>query len=160
MPLSNKIKVYLSASISNAHNNEYICSKFPEDKFILYLPQTITPISISHKNYPLEVYQKCIDMMTSSDFGLLLLDSYGRDCAWEAGWYSANKDKKLIAFVESSSQFTRDWMVKGGIDIFITTNPRIYNYAKEDPILKYKKLFYIDDVSELGMKILEVFEKN
>jgi hypothetical protein len=151
-----KIRIYLSACISNAPNNEFICSKFPGDRFIFDLPQKITPNQLNHENFPLEVYQQCVNMMESSDIGLLLLDSYGRDCAWEAGWYSAKPAKKLIAFVESSSHFTRDWMIKGGIDIFITTNPRIYNYALNDPVLKHKKIIFLDNIDHISEKILDV----
>lgn len=154
----NKIRIYLSASISNAPNNEYICSKFPRDKFTIYLPQEITPIELNHANFPLDVYQKCLDMMQSSDLGLLLLDACGRDCAWEAGWYSANPEKKLIAFVESSSHFTRDWMIKGGIDIFITSNPRLFEYALEDPILRHKKVIFIDSLDLLSKEVTDALK--
>lgn len=105
--------------------------------------------------FPVDVYNQCLSMMESSHIGLLLLDSYGRDCAWEAGWYTANKTKKLITFVESSSHFMRDWMIKGGIDIFITTNSRIYDYAKQDPILKHKRVILIKSVDELGEIVLK-----
>ncbi len=154
-----KVRVYLSACISNALNNEFICSKFPEDKFIFDLPQKITPKELNHENFPLDVYKKCLEMMEASNIGLLLLDSYGRDCAWEAGWYSANKDKKLIAFVESSCHFTRDWMIKGGVDIFITTNPRIYSYAVNDPILKHKKIIFLDNIEFIADKILSILDE-
>lgn len=148
-----KIRIYLSASISNATNNQYICDKFSLDKFVIDLPQTITPKELNHENFPLDVYQQCLVMMNASDIGLLLLDSYGRDCAWEAGWYSANKDKKLVAFVESSSHFMRDWMIKGGIDIFMTTNPRLYDYAIVDPVLRHKKVVFIEKLEDIGNKI-------
>ena len=153
--MNHKIKIYLSASISNALNNAFICSHFEPEKFEIYLPQTITPKDLNHENFPLDAYQGCLDMMNKSDIGLLLLDSYGRDCAWEAGWYTANQHKKLVAFVESSSHFMRDWMIKGGIDIFITTNPRIHQYALKDPILKHKKVFFIENLNEIGHKVIE-----
>lgn len=155
-----KYRIYLSASISNALNNEYICSKFPSENFIIDLPQHITPKDLNHENFPFDVYQQCLTMMKASDIGLLLLDSYGRDCAWEAGWYTANKHKKLITFVESSSHFMRDWMIKGGIDIFITTNPRIAEYAHQDPILKNKKIILVDSVDQIGSKVLEEMKNN
>ncbi|MFN8672419.1 MAG: hypothetical protein U0457_10135 [Candidatus Sericytochromatia bacterium] len=155
--MSKIIKIYLSASISNALNNQYICDQFDQNKFFFHLPQKITPKDLNHENFPLDVYQQCIDMMEDSDAGLLLLDSYGRDCAWEAGWYSCRKDKKLIAFVESSSHFMRDWMIKGGIDVFVTNNPRIHSYAINDPILKHKTNIFINDFSEITDKIYSLF---
>jgi len=148
-----KTRIYLSACISNALNNEYICSKFPVEQYIFDLPQKITPKELNHENFPLDVYQQCINMMEASDLGLLLLDSYGRDCAWEAGWYTARPGKKLVAFVESSSHFTRDWMIKGGIDIFVTTNPRIYQYALGDPILRHKTIIFLDSIEHIAEKI-------
>lgn len=156
---SKKYRIYLSASISNALNNEYICSKFHKEYFIIDLPQHITPKDLNHENFPVDVYNQCLKMMDSSDIGLLLLDSYGRDCAWEAGWYTANKTKKLITFVESSSHFMRDWMIKGGIDIFITTNPRIYEYAQKDPILKHKKNILINSIDDIGQVVFEEMKK-
>lgn len=158
--IQEKFKIYLSASISNALNNEYICSMFSNNDFQIFLPQYITPKDLNHENFPVDVYNKCLEMMESSDIGLLLLDSYGRDCAWEAGWYTAKKSKKLIAFVESSSHFMRDWMIKGGIDIFITTNPRIYDYAQKDPILKDKTIILINSVNDIGITILEHMNSN
>lgn len=151
-----KIRIYLSASISNAANNEFICSQFSAKNFVVDLPQTITPKDLNHENFPVDVYNECLFMMEASDIGLLLLDSYGRDCAWEAGWYSANKNKKLVAFVESSSHFMRDWMIKGGIDIFMTTNPRLYEYALKDPILKDKKNIFLENIENIGYKLLEI----
>lgn len=155
--MSKKIKVYLSASISNALNNQHICDQFNKDDFLFYLPQKITPKSLNHENFPLDVYQECIEMMESSEMGLLLLDSYGRDCAWEAGWYTCRNDKKLVTFVESSAHFMRDWMIKGGVDVFITTNPRLYEYALNDPILKHKKNIYITNLTDLGKEIYKLF---
>jgi len=146
--------LYLSATISNAHNNLHI-AEILAPEINLFLPQTITPNNLNHENFPYEVYKKCLDAMIKSEAGLLLLDSYGRDCSWEAGWYSANKEKPLISYVEASSHFTRDWMIKGGIDFFITNNFRIYDYAANDPILKQKKISYIKKVEDLKYVILD-----
>ena len=145
--------IYLSATISNAHNNLYI-SEILSPEIDVFLPQTITPNNLNHENFPYDVYKQCLEAMTNSKAGLLLLDSYGRDCSWEAGWYAANKNKPLITYVESSSHFTRDWMIKGGIDLFITNNKRIEDYALNDPILKSKKIVYIKETKDLKSAIL------
>lgn len=146
--------LYLSATISNAHNNLHIADILSPE-IDLFLPQTITPNNLNHENFPYDVYKQCLDAMIKSKAGLLLLDSYGRDCSWEAGWYSANSEKPLITYVESSSHFTRDWMIKGGIDLFITNNSRMYNYALNDPILKSKKIVHIEKDTDLKNVILD-----
>lgn len=143
------LKIYLSASISNAENNAHIVNAFPKAQFEVYLPQLITPDSLSHVQFPLHVYQQCVDMMERSDLGLVILDAFGRDCAWECGWYSARSDKRLVGFVEASSLFMRDWMVKGGLDALITTNPRMYESFKQNPILSQKPLRFISQLSDL-----------
>lgn len=143
------LKVYLSASISNAANNQHLAAQFPANDFLIYLPQTIVPGTLEHRFFPQQVYQQCIDMMTASDMGLVLLDAFGRDCAWECGWYAARTDKALVGFVESSSLFLRDWMVKGGVDALVTTNPRLYEVASQDPILGLKAIHLIPHLVDL-----------
>jgi nucleoside 2-deoxyribosyltransferase len=150
-------KVYLSATISNAANNQYLADFFSEEEFEFFLPQNITPAELSHTHFPTVVYKGCVDEMERSDMGLLLFDSYGRDCAWESGWYAARPDKVLIAFVESSSHFTRDWMIKGGIDGLVTTNPRLFEVARKDPILESKHLIFVESSAELPRAMKEIY---
>lgn len=143
------LEIYLSASISNAHDNALIASLFPEPEFYVHLPQKIVPDQLSHVEYPLHVYQQCIEMMTSSHMGLVLFDAFGRDCAWECGWYAAHPQKKLVGFVQSASVFLRDWMVKGGLDALVTTNPRLFDVCRQNPLLSQKPLVYIETLAEL-----------
>lgn len=149
----NRLRIYLSASISNAHDNAHLAACFPEDRFTIYLPQLIVPDQLSHAQFPLHVYQQCVDMMSESDLGLVLFDAFGRDCAWECGWYSARPDKRLIGYVASGSVFMRDWMVKGGLDGLITTNARLYEVCRENPILKHKPLALIERLEDLPAAI-------
>lgn len=151
------LRIYLSASISNAHNNAYLAAQFPSESFTIYLPQAIVPDQLNHAQFPLQVYQQCVDMMTASDIGLVLFDAFGRDCAWECGWYAARPDKKLIAYVEAGSVFMRDWMVKGGLDALITPNERLYEVCRSNPILRQKKLRLIPDIAALPAAIAAVY---
>jgi nucleoside 2-deoxyribosyltransferase len=151
------LKIYLSASISNSLNNAHIATLLPTEHFYLHLPQLIVPDQLNHTEFPLHVYQQCIEMMEDSKIGLVMLDAFGRDCAWECGWYSARKDKCLIAFVESSSLFLRDWMVKGGLDALITTNPRLHQAALDNPLLATKPLHLIASETELPVAIRSAY---
>lgn len=151
------LKIYLSASISNAHNNAHLAAQFAAADFQIYLPQEIVPDQLNHAQFPLQAYQQCLEMMTASDLGLVLFDAFGRDCAWECGWYAARPDKKLIAYVESGSVFMRDWMVKGGLDALITPNPRLYAVCRENPILRHKTLRLISALADLPAAIQDVY---
>ena len=42
-------------------------------------------------NIPESVARECVDMMDRSDVGILLLDYFGHDCAWEVGYMSGKK---------------------------------------------------------------------
>ena len=153
------LKIYLSASISNAHNNAHLATWFPEKHFQVYLPQEIVPDQLSHVELPLQIYQQCVDMMSASDLGLVLFDAFGRDCAWECGWYAARPDKPLIGFAEVGSVFLRDWMVKGGLDALITPNPRLYEVCQNNPILQQKTLIQIPQAEALPDALAECYEK-
>ena len=153
---NDKIRVYFSASIRNAVNNEYISTFLPSDKFEAYLPQKITPSNMADESFPVTVYKGCLDLMNSSDMGLIILDAFGLDSCWECGWYTRS-DKFLIGFVESSCNFLRDWMLKGGIDGLVTTNPRLYSVIIQDPILSSKPIKLINSMEELGNSIASIF---
>lgn len=153
------IRIYLSASISNAHNNAYLAEQFAPADFEIYLPQLIVPDQLNHTQFPLHVYQQCVEMMSKSDLGLVLFDAFGRDCAWECGWYAARPEKPLIAYVESGSVFMRDWMVKGGLDALVTNNPRLYEVCQQNPILKHKIQRLVPDVAALPGAVSEIYRE-
>lgn len=155
--MTTPLKIYISASISHALSNQHLADLFPVEQFEIFLPQKIVPDDLNHTQFPIKVYNGCIEMMEASDIGLVLLDAFGRDCAWECGWYSARTDKCLIAYVQSSSLFLRDWMVKGGLDAWVTSNERLYQAATENPLLSQKPLSKIQSESELPQAITNLY---
>lgn len=154
--MSRPLRIYLSASISNAHNNAYLAEHFDPEHYQVDLPQRIVPDELSHIQFPLQAYEACLEMMQASDMGLVLFDAFGRDCAWECGWYAGQPDKLLVGYVESGSIFLRDWMVKGGLDALVTTNPRLYEIALQNPILARKKVFLIESLTELPEQLKQI----
>lgn len=152
------LRIYLSASISNAHNNAFLAEQFAPEDFEVFLPQRIVPDQLNHEQFPLRAFQQCLEMMQASHFGLVLFDAFGRDCAWECGWYSGRSDKALFGFVEAGSIFMRDWMVKGGLDGLVTTNPRMYASFQENSILRYKPLHLIEDLSQLPASLRDLWQ--
>lgn len=154
-----QIEVYLSARISeDAHDwNNFVCDYLTEP-FNVFLPQDYNPWKANHIDFPKQAFDVDLEAMRKSHIGLLL-PNYGRDCAWEVGWY-ANSDRPLVVFVNDQLDWLRDWMIKGGLDYVITTNPQSYETLKSDPILKYKPVKLIDCTSKLKDEMLQIFRKH
>ena len=87
------------------------------------------------------------------------MPEFGRDCAWETGYYS-NSEKPLVFFVDTQTEWLRDWMIKGGLDYVITNNEKTYQILLKDPILKHKGLFLIKELVELNEIFLNLYKKH
>lgn len=153
-----QIKIYLSARIDpEAHAwNNHVCDCLNEPLNV-FLPQEHNPYNVSHLKFEKEVYDIDLRAMMESDFGLLL-PPYGRDCAWEVGWY-ANSDKPLVVYVHDQKEWLRDWMIKGGLDYVFTTHPENFELLQNDPILRHKTIQFIDDVSELKDQFISLYNE-
>ncbi|MBN1156519.1 hypothetical protein JXA85_02820 [Candidatus Woesearchaeota archaeon] len=152
-----KIKVYLSARISKDARawNNYVCG-FLTAPFSVFMPQTHNSVPKNHKDFQIEVAYMDIDAMQQSDMGLLL-PPYGRDCAWEVGWYAGQK-KPLVAFTHNELEWLRDWMLKSCLAAVITDNQNTYLKLKKDPILSKKRVILIGEMNELREALMDVLE--
>ena len=153
-----KIRVYLIARISEeAHcwNNE-ICGQL-KNPIEVFMPQNLNPWKEKHELFSKNVYELDLQALESSHLALMLPE-YGRDCAWEAGWYT-NSKKPLVVFVDTQKEWLRDWMVKGGVDFVVTNNQDTYKLIREDPILKHKETIFIEGISNLGKAIRDIYSK-
>lgn len=153
-----KLKVYLSARISeDAHSwNNTVCDSL-DDRFEVFKPQDHNPYNMDHRQFPKSVYEIDLKAMQESDIGLLL-SPYGRDCAWEVGWY-ARSDKPLVLYVEDDTSWDRDWMIKGGIDMVAICSPDLYDQFKDDAILE-GKVRLLDSRSQLSDVMFELVANN
>lgn len=126
--------IYLSARISpNAHAWNNAVSDVLKDCFDVFKPQDNNPCDVPHEQLQVHVYQLDLDAMEKSDLGLLV-PPYGRDCAWEAGWYAGTK-KPLMVYIEDEFEWLRDWMLKGGLTAVITANPAAHRLLCADAIV-------------------------
>ncbi len=141
--------LYLSASLANHALNERLRSRLPDDRIELVLPQEFAPAEVDHPHFPRAIYEQCISEMERCDAGLLLLDSFGVDCASEAGWF-AGRGKPLLGIAGATCHFLRHWMVKGNLTGVICLDPLIYKAVKEDPILGRIPLKLHTDPETLG----------
>ncbi len=143
--------MYLSARISSdAHDwNNEICDYLSEH-FDVFKPQDHNPYNLDHRRFEQQVYQTDLDAMIASEIGILLTP-YGRDCAWEVGWYSRSK-KPIVLFAEDDTSWTRDWMIKGGIDVVFVSEPSMYELLKKDKIV-CDKIIKIESKNDLSASI-------
>lgn len=149
------LRIYICSRLTPSQkkwNNE-ICKEL-DQAFILFRPQDV---NLEHLN-PIEVdssaYREDFEGMQKSDL-LLVFPPYGRDCAWEIGWFCGH-EKPAIAYAESSGDWMRDAMVKGGLKGIITNNTALYKLLLEDPSTK-DKCHLISSRENLPQAIEKIF---
>lgn len=151
-----KIKVYLSARISkDAHEwNNAVCDAL-DDRIEVFKPHEHNPWNMDHRKLPKEVYEVDLEAMKWSNMGLLLTP-YGRDCAWEVGWYNGAK-KPIIIYAEQDDSWLRDWMVKGGVDLIVTANTELHDVLMNDSITCEKSVLisHRSELSEIFVKVCQ-----
>ena len=151
-----KAKVYLSARIHpEAHAWSEAVSAAAEEngKIAVFQPHLHNPCNVAHEKLQPEVYEMDLQAMEEAQI-CLALPPFGRDCAWETGWFSRDSKKCLVIFIDEHTEWLRDWMIKGGLDGVITINPKTYEILSRDPILRGKPIFLIDKLGELGDTLL------
>jgi len=149
------LKVYISGSVINAAMNSKVAARFEKAGCEVFLPQTIVPGKQSHEQFSRRVYETCLREMERSDIGLLMLDCYGRDSSWEAGWYEA-KGKPFLGWIESSFRFLQDFMIKGGLDGILTPNTYVQEVLQSDPILDAGSVFVVNSTKALRKVLRQI----
>jgi hypothetical protein len=150
-----KVKVYLSARIAkDAHPwNNCVCNAL-DGRFEVFKPQDHNPCDVDHRHLPKSVYEMDLRAMQESDLGLLL-SPYGRDCAWEVGWYS-HSEKPIVLYIEEDTTWLRDWMIKGGVDLVAVCGDSLYERIKDDSIVA-NKICRLESRSQLSDLLSEVY---
>ena len=150
----NSIHIYLCSRLTEAAkkwNNE-ICQEL-NSEFCIFRPQDVdvsdfTPIELDWAAYSLD-----LEGMKDADL-LLVLPPYGRDCAWEIGWF-CGKQKPAIAYAEIEGDWLLDAMVKGGLTAIITDNALLYKTLLENPSTREKSHLIVSrkNLAEMIKKI-------
>lgn len=146
---ANRPRVYLSGSLVNRPINKAIAHALERAGHDVLLPQTFCPPETPHETYPVRIWERCITAMHQSDFGLFTLDCYGRDSAWEAGWYE-KAGKAMVGFAMTSGRILEDLMVKGGLASIVTTSDELEQAFGNDEILRKRGILRIRDLDELA----------
>lgn len=154
-----KIKIYVIARISeDAHLwTDKICDQL-DHRFAIFKPKDHNPWNKRHETFAKNVYDIDVKAIRNSHIGLLLPE-YGKDCAWECGWY-AHASKPVVAFVDTQMEWLRDWMVKGGIDYVVTNNASTFRILKKDPILRHKEVIFIKTLRSLNKALIDIYHNN
>jgi len=149
--------IYIIARISKDQHawTDLVCSALFKE-FNVFIPKDSNPWNISHKKLSQKIFNTDLKAMKKSS-AALMLPEYGRDCAWEAGWY-AGSGKPVIVYIDDQIEWLRDWMVKGGINFVLTFNPTTFNQLKKDPILKHKKIIFLDYQEMLGATVKKILQ--
>jgi nucleoside 2-deoxyribosyltransferase len=151
-----KPKLYLSARISpdaHAYNNKV--AETITDEFDVFKPHEHQVTSGAHEDIGVEVYRLDITAMENSDLALLL-PKYGRDCAWEMGWYKG-AGKPVYVYVEDQTEWLRDLMVKGGVAAVFTSNEATWERLRQDRVIG-GKTYWVQRPDLLGEHILHHYD--
>jgi len=150
------VNIYLSSPVSYYQRsvNKRIATSLANVGIEVFLPQDISPQKTSHKNFEVYVYEKCLDMIRQSD-AVLLVYPYGRDCAWEVGYYEA-LGLPQFAYIPNYSKGSlsrlRDWMIKGSLDVVFVTDHITHNFISRDPILSQCNIQLLSE-NDMGIYI-------
>jgi nucleoside 2-deoxyribosyltransferase len=165
LPAEEPISIYLCSRLTEeARNWNDVVTKELQDGFIMFRPQDIDLNNLVHKEsilnnvaqkeFDLAVFKADLAGMQSSDM-LLVLPPYGRDCAWEIGWFSG-QEKPAIAYAENEGPWLGDAMVKGGLTAIVTNNPALYDTLMADTSTSDKS-YLIQSKACLGEAIRSVY---
>ncbi len=153
----NTLRIYLCSrltEVAKLWNNEV--SKELDVEFRIFRPQDINLDGIQASDIDWFAYQADLEGMNQSDI-LLVLPPYGRDCAWEIGWF-CGKERPAIAYIENEDEWLRDAMVKGGLKAIITNNATLYELLLKDPATT-KKCYFVSSKRDLGKLIKQIWHQ-
>lgn len=157
---SGSIRIYLCSRLTQeARDWNDVVTQELTNGFALFRPQDQTPnimLGLPQER-DLLAYNADMEGMIGADM-LLVLPPYGRDCAWEIGWFGG-KGKPAVAYAEAPGDWTRDAMVKGGLTALITDNSDFYNQLLSDPSVSNKS-YLIDSRDQLGEAIKNIYYQN
>lgn len=152
-----KLCIYLCSRLTEAAKqwNDIVSGEL-ETEFSFFRPQDIDLNGVSAEDMDDVIYCEDFKGMNQSDL-LLVLPPYGRDCAWEIGWF-CGKEKPAIAYVEAEGDWVRDAMVKGGLTAIITNNSALYAFLMNDSATSVKT-YLISSRKDLGRLIKQITEQ-
>ena len=155
---SQVLHIYLCSRLTEAAKkwNDEISKELGKG-FYLFRPQDVDLNAFSQDERDLAAYKADFEGMNQSHL-LLVLPPYGRDCAWEIGWFNG-QEKPAIAYTEFTGDWLKDAMVKGGLTAIVTNNLELYHLLLNDPSIS-KKSYWISSRESLPLIIKEIYDQS
>jgi nucleoside 2-deoxyribosyltransferase len=153
------IQVYLCSRLTQSARewNDVILREFNEDAdFSIFRPQDLDVKNLKGFELDYVAYNGDLNGIIHSDL-LLVLPPYGRDCAWEIGWF-CGANKLTIAYSESEGDWVHDSMVLGGLNAIITNNATLYETFLDNPLTS-QKCYFIHSKSDLASCIKKIYKQ-
>lgn len=151
------IRIYLCSRLTEEAkkwNNE-VCQEL-KNEFCIFKPQDVDLSCLPAVAKDQAAYQADFEGMQAADL-LLVLPPYGRDCAWEIGWF-CGQQKIALAYAEAKGDWMADAMVKGGLTAIITNNSLLYEALLEDPSTR-EKCYLITSKACLAETIKGIYQQ-
>lgn len=150
-----KPKLYVSAKVrSPNHQRNNTTASYLRGLFDIFLPHEHQVCDAPHEDLPLSVYMMDLTAMEHSDLAVLV-PPYGKDCAWEIGWFKA-KDVPVFVFVQEDLSFLSDAMVIGGVTALFTSNQEVYQRLMLQPVTRHKT-YFLSEPQKLGVEVLRFY---
>ncbi len=154
---SKPLRIYLCSRLTQKARdwNDEICKElYCDESLHLFRPQDVDLKDLRAYDMDYAAYHEDFKGICDSDL-LLVLPPYGRDCAWEIGWFGGAQ-KVTIAYVEQAEEWLRDAMVMGGITAIVTSSQAAYEKLLENP-LTVDKSHLIEGRKELATTIKQIY---
>jgi nucleoside 2-deoxyribosyltransferase len=151
------IQIYLCSRLTQSArewNNVITGELSSHNELCIFRPQDVDLRNLTGFELDYDAFYADFEAILHADM-LLVLPPYGRDCAWEIGWF-CGAEKPTIAYIESEGDWVRDSMIMGGMTAIITNNAAVQKLLLENP-LTAKKNYLIESKSDLGDCIKKIY---
>ena len=97
------MKAYISTPIRKENDSRHVQRALEGVGILVNNPCDVDSVHGDPADIPKRVRDQCIAMMDSSDIGILLLDYFGHDCAFEAGYLNAAEKPVYGVYVDRAN---------------------------------------------------------
>ena len=126
-----KIKIYVAGRTSFVKKHNHLKDYLERNLGCeVYLPHELVPLDTPKDKLPFEVFTKCLKHMDMADIVIADLSVFGKDTAWEIGYfYGINK--KVIGLT-NNEKYKFDFMIRGAMTAIAKNKQEIVEIIKKE----------------------------